>query len=359
MMLTAATALILVGASLPAAISTGTSTSTGATATAQNPRHRHLLDTSGVSPRSPLITAAQWLTFLSTEVGEEFEADDTYATTPELAELAEAIWTEASRFEYARAIRDGAEETAGPGGLQLYPFLICDAKEATTQAERAGYARRQRVADAIRAASVETGIPLPGDDEGSGGTTSAPYEVIINDENVWCGYGLLNGIVAEAVEVDGVVQPVIMSMKMAKNTVNKLLKGVEDFYNATERLEEEKEAEAEEAEETATAEDPDQRFLRNLQDKESSDEGGIGPDDPVMGLPEAVKNIVFPSATITMCPGALSEESYNDLMEQAVETTDLTAEMTAWLLEQTGKYIFVGSSGEPIDLFPASIYVFA
>ena len=329
MMLTAAAAIILAGGSLPTVISAGTST--GATgARAANPRL--LLDTSGVSPRSPLITAAQWLTFLSTEVGEEFEADDTYATTPELADLAEAIWTEASRFEYARAIRDGAEETAGPSGVQMYPFLICDAKEATTQAERAGYARRQRVADAIRAASEETGIPLFGDGDGE---TTAPYEVVINDEDVWCGYGLLNGIVAEAVEVDGVVQPIIMSMKMAKNTVKKLLEGVEEFYNATERLEEE----AEEAEETATAEDPDQRFLRNLQDKESSDEGGVGPDDPVMGLPKPVKNVVFPSATITMCPGALSVENYNDLMEQAIDTTDLTAEMTAWLLEQTGEYI--------------------
>ena len=329
MMLTAAAAIILAGGSLPTVISAGTST--GATgARAANPRL--LLDTSGVSPRSPLITAAQWLTFLSTEVGEEFEADDTYATTPELAELAEAIWTEASRFEYARAIRDGDEETAGPSGVQMYPFLICDAKEATTQAERAGYARRQRVADAIRAASEETGIPLFGDGDGE---TTAPYEVVINDEDVWCGYGLLNGIVAEAVEVDGVVQPIIMSMKMAKNTVNKLLEGVEEFYNTTERLEEE----AEEAEETATAEDPDQRFLRNLQDKESSDEGGVGPDDPVMGLPKPVKNVVFPSATITMCPGALSVENYNDLMEQAVDTTDLTAEMTAWLLEQTGEHI--------------------
>lgn len=338
MMLTAAATLILAGGSLPPVISAGTST--GATgARAANPRH--LLDTSGVSPRSPLITAAQWLTFLSTEVGEEFEADDTYATTPELAELAEAIWTEASRFEYARAIRDGAEETAGPRGVQLYPFLICDAKEATTQAERAGYARRQRVADAIRAASEDTGIPLLGD--GGGGETTAPYEVVINDEDVWCGYGMLNGIVAEAVEVDGVVQPIIMSMKMAKNTVNKLLEGVSDFYNATERLE-----------------NSDQRFLRNLEDKESSDEGGVGPDDPVMGLPEPVKDIIFPSATITVCPGALSEDSYNDLVEQAVETTDLTAEMTAWLLERTGKYIYlsVGHAGYSIDLLPASTCVF-
>lgn len=334
MLTTAAATLILAGGSLPAVVSASTSTSiaTGATATSTTQNPRHLLDTSGVKSRTPLITAAQWLTFLSTEVGEEFEVDDTYATTPELAELAEAIWTEASRFEYARAIRDGAEETAGPGGVQLYPFLICDAKEAATRAERAGYVRRQRVADAIRAASEETGIPLPGNVSGE---TAAPYEVIINDETVWCGYGLLNGIVAEAVEVDGVVQPIIMSMKMAKNTVNKLLEGVEDFYNATERLGEE----AEEAEETATAEDPDQRFLRNLQDKERSDEGGVGPDDPVMGLPEPIKNIVFPSATITMCPGALSEESYNDLMEQAVGTTDLTVEMTAWLLEQTGEHI--------------------
>ena len=325
MMLTAAAALILAGGSLRTTGATG--------ARAANPRH--LLDTSGVSPRSPLITAAQWLTFLSTEVGEEFEADDTYATTPELAELAEAIWTEASRFEYARAIRDGAEETAGLRGVQMYPFLICDAKEATAQAERAGYARRQRVADAIRAASEETGIPLLGD--GGDGETTTPYEVIINDENLWCGYGMLNGIIAEAVEVDGVVQPVIMSMKMAKNTVNKLLEGVSDFYNATERL--------------------DQRFLRNLEDKEGSDEGGVGPDDPVMGLPEPVKNIRFPSATITMCPGAVSVESYNDLMEQAVETTDLTAEMTAWLLERTGKYI-VGNAGYSIDLLPASTCVF-
>lgn len=338
MMLTAVATLILAGGSLPSVIAVGAST--GATgARAANPRH--LLDTSGVSPRSPLITAAQWLTYLSTEVGEEFEADDTYATTPELAELAEAIWTEASRFEYARAIRDGAEETAGPRGVQLYPFLICDAKEATTQTERAGYARRQRVADAIRAASEETGIPLLGD--GGDGETTAPYEVVINDENVWCGYGMLNGIVAEAVEVDGVVQPIIMSMKMAKNTVNKLLEGVSDFYNATERLE-----------------NSDQRFLRNLEDKEGSDEGGVGPDDPVMGLPEPVKDIIFPSATITVCPGALSEDSYNDLMEQAVETTDLTAEMTAWLLERTGKYIYlsVGNAGYSIDLLPASICVF-
>ena len=89
---------------------------------------------------------------------------------------------EIKALEARRAIRDGAEETAGPRGVQLYPFLICDAKEATTQAERAGYARRQRVADAIRAASEETGIPLLGDG-GDGDETTAPYEVVINDEN--------------------------------------------------------------------------------------------------------------------------------------------------------------------------------
>jgi hypothetical protein len=332
MALAAATAAVLLVGSLPAANSTPTPISIPTATTtkhrrnrgenphrhARHAQHRHLLDTDDVSPRTPLMSAAQWLTFVSTEVGEEFEADDAHTTTPELAELAEAIWAEASRFEYARAIRDGTEETAGPGGVQPYPFLICDGKEAETQAERAGYARRQRVADAIRVAAEATNVALPED----GGT---PYEVLINNEDVWCGYGLLNGIVAEAVEVDGVVQPLMMSMKMAENTVTKLLEGVEDFYNATERIEEEAGA------------DTDADAEEVVQDKKAG-EGGVGPDETVIGLPEPVKNIVFPSATITMCPGALSEKSYNELMEQSAESTDLTVEMNAWLLEQTGEF---------------------
>ena len=320
-------AAILVLSSSAAAMST-TDTTTSSTGRAASPR-RNLLDTSGVSPKSPLITAAEWITFLSTEVGEEFEVGGAHATS---LELAEAVWAEASRFEYARAIRDGAEETAGPGGVRLYPFLICDGgggggggeagSASESRAERTGYARRRRVSEAVRAAAAATDIALPVDG-------AAPYEVLINDRDVWCGYGLLNGIVAEAVEVDGVVQPIIMSMKMARNTVDKLMEQVEEFYNATGRMEEAGGVEEGNGDEGGG---PEQRFLRNLQE---DSEGGVAPD---MGLPEPVKNIVFPSATISLCPGALSEEVYTDLREQAVgETTDLTAEMTAWLLERVGK----------------------
>ena len=308
-------------------MSTTDTTTSSSTGRAASPR-RNLLDTSGVSPKSPLITAAEFITFVSTEVGEEFEVGGAHATSPELAE---AVWAEASRFEYARAIRDGAEETAGPGGVRLYPFLICDGgggeagSASESRAERTGYARRRRVSEAVRAAAAATDIALPEDG-------AAPYEVLINDRGVWCGYGLLNGIVAEAVEVDGVVQPIIMSMKMAQNTVDKLMEQVEEFYNATGRMEEAGGVEEGNGDEGGG---PEQRFLRNLQE---DSEGGVAPDAPVMGLPEPVKNIVFPSVTISLCPGALSEEVYTDLREQAVgETTDLTAEMTAWLLERVGK----------------------
>ena len=326
--------------SAAAAMST-TDTTTSSTGRAASPR-RHLLDTSGVSPKSPLLTATEWMTFLSTEVGEEFEVGDAYATSPELAE---AAWAEASRFEYARAIRDGAEETAGPGGVRLYPFLICDdggggddggdgeagSASPESRAERTGYARRRRVSEAVRAAAAATGIALPAD--GADGA-AAQFEVLINDHDVWCGYGLLNGIVAEAVEVDGAVQPIIMSMKMARNTVDTLMEQVDEFYNATEGMEGAGGVEEGNGDNEGGG-DPEQRFLRNLRE---DSEGGVAPDDPVMGLPEPVKNIVFPSATFSLCPGAISEDVYTDLREQAVgETTDLTAEMTAWLLERVGK----------------------
>mmetsp|Transcript_33715 Transcript_33715/g.74240 ORF Transcript_33715/g.74240 Transcript_33715/m.74240 type:complete len:965 (+) Transcript_33715:233-3127(+) len=265
---------------------------------------RNLLDTSNVNPKSSLLTAEQWMNYLITEVGEEYEIDDEYATDADLVAKAEAIWLESSKFEFARAIRDGEDrvDVAGnPRPAEPYPFLLCDYAAGEDGSRQGGFVRRQRIRDAVDAASATTGIAL-GEDE-------MLLQPLYNGDNAWCGYGLLNGIVAEEVELEGIVQPLVMAMKMAKNTVSKMVDGVEEFYNEEEPA------------------DPEQRFLRMMQ------ESGVGEDDPVMGLPEPVKETNFPSATITICPGGLTETAYNDIV--GAESTDFTDAMTEWLLAST------------------------
>ena len=268
---------------------------------------RNLLDTSNVNPKSSLLTAEQWMNFLITEVGEEYEIDDEYATNADLVAKAEAIWLESSKFEYARAIRDGEDRVDIAGNArpaEPYPFLLCDYAAGEDGRRQGGFVRRERIQDAVDAAAATAGITL-GEDE-------MKLESIYNGDDAWCGYGLLNGIVAQEVELEGIVQPLVMAMKMAKNTVSKMVEGIEEFYKEEEPA------------------DPEQRFLRMMQ------ESGVGEDDPVMGLPEPVEETTFPSATITICPGGLSETAYNDIV--GAESTEFTDGMTDWLLERTSEY---------------------
>lgn len=136
---------------------------------------------------------------------------------------------------------------------------------------------------------------------------------------------MLNGVVAEQIELAGYVQPFISSMKMAKDTVNSFIEAIDTFNNSTSNSTTMDNSDAD------NTDGSENRSLRSLQQQE---EQVIGPNDPVKGLSEPVKDVKFPTATVTLCPGVLSKEDYYEFM--ASTPTEITDGMISWILDKFG-----------------------
>lgn len=171
--------------------------------------------------------------------------------------------------------------------------------------------------EAINDASTATGIDV--DEEALSAAVT-----IYNGPEAWCGYGVLDGRVAEAI-VGKVVQPYIMSMKMAEGTVDLLIEGLREYFNDTAQL---NELIGDDDDDDEERERERERERRRLQEQSESDEKGTdGNSGPIRLKP--------PSATLTFCPGVVTLAEYKEFLLDPTSDSEKTTEMTDWLVART------------------------
>ena len=211
-------------------------------------------------PKCRGLKITEFITYLQTEVGAEFDLSPTVAerlnmSMEQLVGRAQGIWEGATRFEYGRAVQaeldgggaDGDNDDDDDDGVAAFPYILCskdDAGDADRMAQwstaqqqtppplrkKSGHDRRLLIQDAIVNATASR--PTAGADGFDG--SAVVLKDMFNALGVYCAVASLPASVAMAVEFEGcVVQPMLLATKLGVGTITLAVAFVNEYENST------------------------------------------------------------------------------------------------------------------------------
>ena len=290
-------------------------------------------------PKCRGLKITEFITYLQTEVGAEFDLSPTVAerlnmSMEQLVGRAQGIWEGATRFEYGRAVQaeldgGGADDDNDDedDGVAAFPYILCskdDAGDADRMAQwstaqqqtppplrkKSGHDRRLLIQDAIVNATASR--PTAGADGFDG--SAVVLKDMFNARGVYCAVASLPASVAMAVEFEGcVVQPMLLATKLGVGTITLAVAFVNEYENSTK------------IDLDDVSDDLQELIDEQVDSSEAEADATAAPEE---------KN--FPGAILSLCPGFLSEDDVFHLNSgKVVKQKKVQRIMTEWLLSRT------------------------
>ena len=287
-------------------------------------------------PKCRGLKITEFITFLQTEVGAEFDLSPAVAerlnmSMEQLVGRAQGIWEGATRFEYGRAVQaeldgGGADDDNDDedDGVAAFPYILCskdDAGDADRMAQwstaqqqtppplrkKSGHDRRLLIQDAIVNATASR--PTAGFDG-----SAVVLKDMFNARGVYCAVASLPASVAMAVEFEGcVVQPMLLATKLGVGTITLAVAFVNEYENSTK------------IDLDDVSDDLQELIDEQVDSSEAEADATAAPEE---------KN--FPGAVLSLCPGFLSEDDVFHLNSgKVVKQKKVQRIMTEWLLSRT------------------------